>query len=57
MPNIFSLKDIAAVGGSSLGLNIAMSALIVPLRLGLAIKTAKWVDENIIQRFKGNTPK
>ena len=46
------LKDLAAISASSLGLNVASSALVVPLRLGLAVKTAKWVDANILEKFR-----
>jgi len=52
LPNLTSFKDIAAVGGSSLALNVASTALIVPLRLSLAVSTAKWVDLNILSKFK-----
>ena len=54
LPNLTNFKELAALSGSSLALNVATSALVVPLRLGLAIKTAKWVDENILSRFKRN---
>ena len=52
LPNIMSLKDLAAVSSGSLAFNIATSFLVVPLRMGLAIKTAKWVDQNILSKFR-----
>ena len=52
LPDITNLKDLAVVSSGSLGFNIATSFLVVPLRLGLAIKTAKWTDENILSKFR-----
>lgn len=49
-PDLSNPEDSAKVGGEAFAfVNLARFA--VPLRIGLAVGTAPWVDENIIQRF------
>merc|ERR1719183_2405016 len=49
-PDLSNPDDAAKVGGEAFAfVNLARFA--VPLRIGLAVGTAPWVDENIIKRF------
>ena len=54
-PDLFnSGEDRAAVIASIfVGANVARLA--VPLRFGVALAAAPWVDENIVQRFGGDS--
>ena len=54
-PDLFnSGEDRAAVIASIfVGANVARLA--VPLRVGVALAAAPWVDENIVQRFGGDS--
>ena len=49
-PDLSDNEDKAKLGGEAFAF-INVARFIVPLRIGLAVGTAPWVDENIVKRF------
>jgi hypothetical protein len=50
-PDLSNSEDMKQLGGEIFAF-VNVARLAVPLRIGLALSTAPWVDENIVQRFK-----
>ena len=55
MPDLSNKEELAATGGSAFAF-INVARLAVPVRIGLAVSTAPWVEENVVMKFglKGN---
>merc|ERR1719384_2131644 len=49
-PDFNNKEELAVAGGEAFAF-INLARLAVPVRIGLAISTAPWCDENIVQRF------
>ncbi|KAL7446089.1 hypothetical protein ACHAXM_010107 [Skeletonema potamos] len=50
-PDLSNSEDMKQLGGEIFAF-VNVARLAVPLRIGLALSTVPWVDENIVQRFK-----
>ena len=49
-PDPSNKEELATAGGSAFAF-INVARLAVPIRVGLAVSTAPWCDENIVKRF------
>ena len=49
-PDIANKEDMEKVGAEAFAF-VNFARLAVPLRIGLAISTTPWIDENIVQKF------
>ena len=50
-PDFSNKEDVEKLGAEVFAF-VNVARFIVPLRIGLAVGTAPWVDVNIVQRFK-----
>lgn len=51
MPDFSNQEDLAKLGGEAFAfVNFARFA--VPLRIGLALSTTPWINENLVEKFK-----
>jgi hypothetical protein len=50
-PDFNNKEDLAETAGSAFAF-INVARLAVPVRIGLAVSTAPWVDENIVKKFQ-----
>ena len=49
-PDISNKEDMEKVGAEAFAF-VNFARLAVPLRIGLALSTTPWIDENIVQKF------
>ena len=50
MPDLSNKEDLSKLGGEAFAfVNFARFA--VPLRIGLALSTTSWIQENIVEKF------
>ncbi|KAL9188024.1 hypothetical protein ACHAXT_006402 [Thalassiosira profunda] len=52
-PNLSDAEEVKQVGLEAFAF-VNVARLAVPLRIGLALSTVPWVEENIMRRFKGS---
>ena len=49
-PDLTNQEDLQKVGAEAFAF-VNFARLAVPLRIGLALSTTPWIDENIVQKF------
>jgi hypothetical protein len=49
-PDLSNQEDLQKLGAEAFAF-VNFARLAVPLRIGLALSTTPWIDENIVQRF------
>ena len=49
-PDLTNSEDMQKVGAEAFAF-VNFARLAVPLRIGLALSTTPWIDENIVQKF------
>jgi len=49
-PDLTNQEDLQKLGAEAFAF-VNFARLAVPLRIGLALSTTPWIDENIVQRF------
>lgn len=49
-PDLTNQEDLQKVGAEAFAF-VNFARLAVPLRIGLALSTTSWIDENIVQKF------
>lgn len=54
-PDFSNADDMKTVGAEAFAF-VNFARLAVPLRIGLALSTTSWVDENIVQKFMKDEP-
>ena len=49
-PDLTNQEDLQKVGAEAFAF-VNFARLAVPLRIGLALSTTPWIDENVVQKF------
>ena len=49
-PDFSNKEDMATLGAEAFAF-VNFARLAVPLRIGLALSTTSWIDENVVQKF------
>jgi hypothetical protein len=50
-PDLTNQEDLQKVGAEAFAI-VNFARLAVPLRIGLALSTAGWIDDNLVKRFR-----
>lgn len=49
-PDFSNKEDLEKIGAEAFAF-VNFARLAVPLRIGLALSTTQWIDENVVQKF------
>lgn len=52
-PDFSNKEDLEKLGAEAFAF-VNFARLAVPLRIGLALSTTSWIDENVVQKFMKN---